>query len=455
VTIASPEKEQLTEVVERAIRYAREMHATDAECTVAEGDEFSAAVRRGEVESLKKAGSRGAGIRVLIGKRSGSAYTSDLTDEGVRTMVRSAVEIAAITSEDPYAGLPDDSEFGQVEGDLQLYFDDVAALGTEDKIDYARRAEAAALNADPQIENSEGASFNSYTATRVFANSRGFLSSYRTSNCSLSVSPVARADGRMERDYWMTAARSSAKLETPEYVGQQAAARVLRRLGARKLPTQKAPVMFEARVARSLLDHVFDAVNGGAMYRNSSFLAGKLGEKIAADHVTIVDDGTLPGLFGSSPCDDEGVPSRRTVVVGNGVLRSYLTNTYSARRLGLRTTGNASRGLTGAPGVGHGNFYFEPGPRSEREMIRDMGRGLLVTELIGFGVNIVTGDYSRGAVGLWIENGEIAFPVSEVTIASTLQEMLLGVEAIAAELEFRGSLASPAVLIREMTISGQ
>jgi PmbA protein len=191
------------------------------------------------------------------------------------------------------------------------------------------------------------------------------------------------------------------------------------------------------------------------VYRNSSFLAGKLGEKIAADHVTIVDDGTLPGLFGSSPCDDEGVPSRRTVVVGNGVLRSYLTNTYSARRLGLRTTGNASRGLTGAPGVGHGNFYFEPGPRSEREMIRDMGRGLLVTELIGFGVNIVTGDYSRGAVGLWIENGEIAFPVSEVTIASTLQEMLLGVEAIAAELEFRGSLASPAVLIREMTISGQ
>jgi PmbA protein len=214
-------------------------------------------------------------------------------------------------------------------------------------------------------------------------------------------------------------------------------------------------VMFEARVARSLLDHVFDAVNGGAVYRNSSFLAGKLGEKIAADHVTIVDDGTLPGLFGSSPCDDEGVPSRRTVVVGNGLLRSYLTNTYSARRLGLRTTGNASRGLTGAPGVGHGNFYFVPGNLSERDMIRGIGRGLLVTELIGFGVNIVTGDYSRGAVGLWIENGEVVFPVSEVTIASTLQEMLLGVEAIAAELDFRGSLASPAVLIREMTISGQ
>jgi PmbA protein len=312
-----------------------------------------------------------------------------------------------------------------------------------------------AMSVDARISNSEGASFSSYVGTHAFANSRGFTSSYRLSSCSLSVVPVARQDSSMERDYWSTAARSAAKLESPEHVGRKAAERVLRRLNPRKVATQRAPVLFEPRVARSLLDHVFDAVNGSAIYRKASFLTGKLDEKIAAGNVTIIDDGTIPGLFGSTPCDDEGVPSGRTVVVEKGVLKNYLLNTYSARRLGMKTTGNASRGLTGAPGVGYGNFYLEPGTRSEKELISGIERGLYVTELIGHSVNTVTGDYSRGAVGLWIEDGKIAFPVSEVTIAGTLQEMLLGIEAIGSELEFRGSLASPAILIREMTVSGQ
>lgn len=453
------DKVLLTDVAARAVELAVKAGATGAECTIEEGNEFSAAVRMGEVESVKEAGSRGAGIRVLLGKKSGSAYTSDLTDEGIAAMVHQAVEIAAITSEDPYAGLPEDYEFGCLEGDLQLFHPDVEALSTEIKIDQAKRAEAAALSFDPRINNSEGASFDSYTAQRVFVNSSGFVNSYRRSSCSLSTVPVARqGDGpnsAMERDFWSTSSRSAAKLESPEYVGRTAAARVLRRLGARKVATQRAPVIFESRVARGLLDHLFDAVNGGAIYRKASFLTGKLGEKIAADNVTIVDDATMPGLFGTGPCDDEGVPSRRTVVVENGILRNYLLNTYAARRLSMKTTGNASRGLTGAPGIGHGNFYLEPGARTLEEMIRDMGRGLLVTELIGFGVNTVTGDYSRGAVGLWIENGAIAHPVSEVTIASTLQEMFAGIAAIGSELEFRGSLASPPVMIREMTISGQ
>lgn len=438
-----------------AIRLAREAGATDAECTIIQGDEFSVSVRRGEVESLKEAGSRGAGLRVLIGKRSGSSYTSDLTPEGIRAMVNGAIEIAGITSDDPFAGLPDDSDFGRIETDLQLYFDDVDALSTDEKIRRARDAEAAAFAVDPRINNSEGASFDSYTGTRVFANSRGFLDSYRTSNCSLTTVPVAREGSSMERDYWMTAARSAARLESPEYVGRKAAERVLQRLGARKVATQKAPVIFEQRVARSLLDHLFDAVNGGAVYRNASFLAGKLGEKVASEKVTVIDDGTIPGLFATSPADDEGVPTRRTVVVENGVLTSYLLNSYSARKLGLRTTGNASRGLTGAASVGHGNFYLEPGQTSMEDLIRGVRSGLYVTELIGFGVNTVTGDYSRGAVGLWIENGELAYPVSEVTIASTLQEILAGIEVVASGLEFRGSLASPALLVREMTISGQ
>jgi PmbA protein len=271
----------------------------------------------------------------------------------------------------------------------------------------------------------------------------------------MSVVPVARLENAMERDYWYTADRSAARLEAPEYVGRKAAERVLRRLGARKVATQRAPVVFEARVARSLLDHVFDGVNGGAVYRNASFLAGKLGQTVAAPGVTIVDDSTMPARFGTYPSDDEGVPGRRTVVVENGVLSSYLLNSYAARRLGLKTTGSASRGLTGNTSVGHGNLYLEAGAKTPGEIIRGVKSGLYVTDLIGFGVNTVTGDYSRGAVGLWIENGELTFPVSEVTIASTLQEMLAGIEEIGSDLEFRGALASPAILIREMTISGQ
>ena len=449
------ERRTLEEIAQRAVRQAVEAGATDAECTIAQGDEFAANVRRGEVESLKEAGSRGAGIRVLMGKRSGSAYTSDLTDEGVAQMVRAALDIADIATEDPFAGLPDDSEFGFIDADLQLYSDDVAELSTEDKIARARQAEAAALALDARIINSEGASFDSYVGMRVFANSRAFVHSYRTSSCSLSVVPVARLDNAMERDYWLTADRSAARLESPEYVGRKAAERVLRRLGARKVATQRAPVVFEARVARSLIDHVFDAVNGGAVYRHASFLAGKLGRTIAASGVTIIDDATMPARFGTYPSDDEGVPGQRTAVVEKGVLSSYLLNSYAARRLGMKTTGSASRGLTGNTSVGHGNMYLEAGSRTPEEIIRSVKSGLYVTDLIGFGVNTVTGDYSRGAVGLWIENGELAFPVSEVTIASTLQEILAGIEEIGSDLEFRGALASPTLLVREMTISGQ
>ncbi len=445
----------MEEIACEAVRLALQGGATDAECSLVQGHEFSVNVRHGQVENLKEAGSRATGIRVLAGQRTGSAYTSDLTRDGIRAMVQGAVEIANITNDDPYAGLPEHSEFGRLETDLELYFDDVEALSTAEKIRLARDAETAALSVDPRINNSEGASFDSYTGMRVFANSRGFVHSYRTSSCALAAVPVAREGDRMERDSWTTAARSSTRLETPEYVGRKAAERVLRRLGPRKVPTQKAPVVFESRAARSLLSHLFDAVNGASVYRKASFLAGQLGRQIAASNVTIVDDATMPRLFGSSPCDDEGVPSRCTVVVENGILSSYLLNTYTARRLGMKTTGNASRGLTGAASVGHGNLYLEPGQSSAEEIIRGIGKGLYVTELIGFGVNTVTGDYSRGAVGMWIENGALSFPVSEVTIASTLQQMLMGLAVIGSDLEFRGSLASPTLLVSEMMISGQ
>jgi PmbA protein len=439
-----------------AIEQAMARGASGAECTIAEGDEFSVTVRMGEVETLKEAGSRAAGIRVLMGKCAGSSYTSDLTPDGIAKMVDAAFEISAITTEDPFAGLPDPEDLGKLAGDLQLYSEDVAALPTDRKIAIAKQAEAAALGFDPRITNSKGASFDTYTGQRAFANSLGFSGGYRSSYCSISVMPVARqTDGKMERDYWYSSSRRFAGLDDPEEVGRIAARRVIRRLGARKVETQKVPVIFEPQTARSLLDHVFDAIDGRSIYRSSSFLAGKLGLQIAAPTVNIIDDGTLPGLMGTSPFDDEGVPSRRTVIIENGFLRNYLLNSYAARKLGHRTTGNASRGVTGNAGISHGNFYLEKGTASPEEMIRGVKNGFFVTELIGQGVNIVTGDYSRGAAGVWIRDGELAFPVSEVTIASTLPDMLKGISGIGDDLLFRGSLESPTLMIGEMTVGGR
>ncbi len=443
------------ELAFEAVRLAQERGATDSECTLAEGEEFSALVRMRQLENLKDAGSRGAGLRVLTGQRVGSAYTSDLSSEGIRRLVDSALDIAAVSSDDPYAGLPEPSELGSISGDLRLYSDDLNQIATPDRIRHALEAEQAALDADPRITNSDGASFSAYSGDRVFANSRGFLGSYRSSSCSLSATPVARQGESMERSYWFSYARSHAGLETPAAIGRRAAERTVQRLGARKVQTQKVAVVFDPLTARSLVSDIFGAVEGDSVYRKASFLADKLGERVASEQVTIIDDGTVPGLFGTSPFDDEGVPTRRTVVIEKGVLKSYLLNTYSARKLGLRTTGNAARGLTGNAGVGHGNLFLAPGERSPEDLIRGISKGLYVTELLGQGVNTVTGDYSRGAAGMWIENGEFAYPVSEVTIASNLKRMLMEVECIAADLEFRGSVASPTLVIREMTVSGK
>lgn len=437
-----------------AVKQALAAGASDAECTISEGEEFSAGIRLGEVETLKEAGSRGAGLRILIGRKTGSSYTSDLSAEGIRQMVSSAIELAAVTTDDPFADLPGAEELGSISGDLRLYNEDIAGLQPGFKIELAKRAEKAALSLDPRITNSEGASFDSHLGRRVFANSRGFEGEYRSSYCSISAVPVAKQGDAMERDYWFSTARGFAGLEQPEDIGRKAAERTLRRLGAVKVETQKVPVVFEPRTARSLLESIFEAVEGRSIYRQASFLEGKIGERVASETVTVIDDGTIPGLFGTSPFDDEGVPTRRTPVIEKGVLKNYLLNTYSARKLGLKTTGNASRGITGNAGIGHGNLFLENGARTPSQIIGGIKNGFYVTELIGSGVNIATGDYSRGAAGLWIRDGQLAFAVSEVTIASTLQQMLMSLEA-ADDLEFRGSTASPTVLIQEMTVGGR
>src|SRR5580658_9835865 len=403
----------LESLVSDVVALAVKAGASDAEAAAREGDEFSVNVRMGEVETLKESGSRGLGLRVFLGTRSGSATTSDLTADGIRQLVDGAMALAHVTEEDPFSGLPEASEFGTAPGDLHLYFDDVYSLSAEERIEWARRAEAAAMAADPRITNSDGGSFDAATGRKAMANSRGFVGSYRTSYAGVSAAPLATdANGKMQRDGWWSSARSFALLETPESVGAEAARRTLRRLGARRVPTQRVPIVFAPEVARSLIGSVFDAASGDSIWRSASFLAGKMGEQIATEKLTIIDDNAMflptgAGGFGSSPFDGEGLPSRRTVVVEGGVLRNYLLNTYSARKLGMKSTHNASRGLAGTPGIGAGNLYVVPGTLTPDQIIGDIPAGLYVTGLMGFGVNVVTGDYSRGATGLWIENGAL------------------------------------------------
>ena len=434
--------------------------ASDAEAVAREGDEFSVDVRMGQVETLKESGSRALGLRVFLGRQTGSASTSDLTPQGIRQLVDGAMALAKLTEEDPFAGLADPGEFGSAGGDLHLYFDDVYSLSGPERIEWARRAEAAALSADPRITNSDGGSFSATTGRRALANSRGFAGSYRTSYAGVSAAPLAKdLNGQMQRDGWWSSARSFAHLESPESVGQEAARRTLRRLGARRMPTQRVPIVFAPETARTLVGSVFDAASGDAVWRGASFLAGKLGETIAAPHLTIVDDNTMllptgAGGFGSSPFDDEGLPAQRTVVLEKGALRNYLLNTYTARKLGMKSTHNAARGLAGAPGTGCGNLYLEPGEFSPEQIIGEVKTGLYVTSLMGFGTNLVTGDYSRGATGLWIENGQLTHAVEEITIAGNLGEMLRNITAVGNDLVFRSSVASPTLRIDGMTIAG-
>jgi PmbA protein len=290
----------------------------------------------------------------------------------------------------------------------------------------------------------------------VLANSHGFVGDYRRSYCSVVAIPIAQDErGGMQRDYWFSVGRSLGRLESPEHVGRKAAERTVRRLGARKAKTAQVPVIFDPLVAASILEHIFEGVNGDSVYRGASFLAGKLGQKIAGENVSVIDDGTIPGGFGTSPFDGEGIPTRRKLVIENGVLKSYLLNTYTAKKLGLETTANASRGLAGTPGIGPGNYFLQPGKTTPKEIIGDVKEGLYVTEFLGHGANLVTGDYSRGASGLWISGGELTYPVEEITVAGNLKDIFFHISEIGDDLEFRGSVASPTIRIDGLTVGGE
>jgi PmbA protein len=457
--IASAVASDLQQLAQDVLNRALKAGATDAEAVVYEGDEFGAKVRLGQVETLKESGSRAVGLRVFIGQRTASTSSSDFSRESIERLVDGAITLAKITSEDPFAGLPEPEEFGQLEGDLKLYFDDVNELPPAERIEIARRAEAAAMAYDTRIQNSGGADFDTATSHKIMMNSRGFTGEYRRSYCDFSVSPIAIDEkGGMQRNYWYSISRTAKKLESPETIGQEAARRTLSRLGARQVKTQKAPVVFSPEISRSIIGNIFDAANGDAIYRHATFFADMLGQQVAGENITVVDDGTMIidgiGGFGTSPFDGEGLPSRRTVLVENGVLKNYVMNTYTARKLGMKSTGNASRGLAGNPGIGAGNFYLEPGTLTPEQIIGDVKDGLYVTETMGFGVNLVTGDYSQGASGVWIENGELAYPVEEITIAGNLKDMYRNIAAIGNDLVFRGSSAAPTMRVDGMTIAG-
>ena len=476
-TIAASDLQQLAaDVLARALRAG----ATDAEAVVYEGDEFDVKVRLGQVETLKESGSRAVGLRVFIASgigsnpaaRTASTSSSDFSPESIDRLVSGAIELARITSEDPFAGLPEPSAFGQHDVAAQhLYFDDVNQQPPADRIRIAREAEAAAMAFDTRIQNSSGGDFDTATSHKILMNSRGFIGEYRRSYCGFSAQPIAHeADGKMQRNYWYSNARTTQLLEDPIAVGHEAARRTLRRLGARRVPTQQAPVVFAPEIARSIIGNIFDAANGDAIYRHATFFADMLGERVAGENITVIDDGTLIfegnsnspgdtvpiqyGGFGTAPFDGEGLPTRRTVLVENGILKNYVTNTYTARKLGMASTGSASRGLAGAPGIGAHNFYLEPGTLTPEEIIAAVPSGLYVTETMGFGVNLVTGDYSQGAAGIWIENGELTFPVEEITIAGNLKDMYRNISAIGNDLHFRSASAAPTLRIEGMTIAG-
>lgn len=444
---------QLEQIAAGLVERATRAGASAADVVVRDADEFSTVLRLGKIESLKEAASKALGLRVLVGTRSATSFSSDFSAASLARLVERTLEMAKVTSEDPASGLAPAELLGRYEGDLELFSADVAELTTDQRIQFARRAEEAALAADPRIRNSEGAWFEASWGTKAYANSLGFVGSYRTSYCAVSVAPIAE-DGGMQRDYWYSVARRAAALEEPEAVGRRAAERALRKLHARKISTCRVPVVFDPETARSLVGHIFEAVRGNAIYRSASFLTGKLGQRVAGENLTVFDDGLRLGGFGSRPFDDEGVPASVTPVIEQGVLQNYLLNCYTARKLNLRTTGNAARGVAGPPAVGPKNFYLAAGKDSPQEIIRSVKNGFYVTDVIGFGVNIVTGDYSRGAAGLWIENGELTYPVEEVTIAGNLAEILNHIEGVGSDLEFRSALAAPTLLVDGLTVAG-
>jgi PmbA protein len=428
--------------------------ASQGDVVMVEGDSFFVTVRLGEVEKISQAQEKRLGLRLFSGSSSASASTSDISREAIERLVDDTINMARATAQDPFSGLPDASLLARDLPDMDLFDDAARSVSVDEKIAIALAAEKTAMEFDPRITNSEGAEFSNQTGRVIYASSQGFCGEYHGSTFGHSVAPVASQNGSMQRDYWYSSNRKFARLDSPQSVGKKAAERVLRRLGARKIKTCEVPIVFDPDMAASLLRNLSSALSGYSLYKGASFLNGQLGNRIASELTTVWDDGTIPGALGSKPFDSEGLPITRKAVVENGVLLSYLLDTYSAKKLSMASTGNASRSIGEPPGVAPTNFYLAPGPHTPDAIIGSVKQGLYLTETIGFGVNLVTGDYSRGAAGIWIENGELTFPVEEVTIAGNLKDMFQNIEMVGHDLEMRGRIAAPTLKISQMTVAG-
>jgi len=444
----------LAEIASQVVERAKSKGATAADAFLREDESFRVTVRHGEVEKLKESASSKLRLRVFVGKRTATSQTTDLSRQQVAKLVDETLEMATLTSEDESGGLPDKSSHPTILPDLQLKDPAWDDLTPEQRIKLAKEAETAAFETDPRITNSDGSSFEYERSRTVLANTAGFLGDYETTGGYLVSSPIAESNGTKQRGHWFSIACHRDRLESPEKVGRHAAQRTLQCLGARKVKTCEVPVVFDPVTARTLMRHVFDAVSGDAIYRKRSFMVDKVGERVASENVTIVDDARLVAGLGSSPFDDEGIATQTTPIIQSGVLQNYLHSAYSARKLNTRPTGNGSRTATGSITVGPTNFYLQEGRYSPDEIISSVQSGLYVVELFGFGVNIVSGDYSRGVTGLWIENGKLAYPVHEVTIAGNLSQMLQAIEMIGNDNVFMGTVAAPTLKIRSMTLSG-
>jgi len=437
------EQPDLEQIVAQALALARKRGATAAEAGVGVGSGLSVTVRLGEVETLEYQRDRSLGVTVYVGQRKGSASTANLTPSAVEETVTKALSIASFTAEDEYSGLPDAELMARELPDLDLCHPwDIDAPGA---IELAKRCEAAGLAVDSRIRNSEGASVATHRNLRVLGNSHGFIGGYPSTSHTVSCVVLGQANGDMERDYWYTAARDWRELEDIEEVGRKAAGRALGRLGAGKLATRKAPILFAPEVARGLIGHLVAAIGGGAQYRRSSFLLDAAGQQVFPQAISLSERPHLRGALGSAPFDGEGVATRDRDLVVNGVLTGYLLDAYSARKLGLTTTGNAG-GVHNLVVLGERLDYDA--------LLQRLGTGLLVTEMMGQGVNAVTGDYSRGATGFWIENGVVDRPVHEITVAGNLRDMYKGIIALGDDVDRRGAIHCGSILIEQMTIAG-
>jgi PmbA protein len=437
-------QQSLEQTAAEAVELARKLGADEAEAGLSFDEGLSVTVRLGELESVERQRDRGLAITVYVDGRKGSASTTRASREALEETAAKALSIASFTAEDPYAGLADKQLMAREPRDLDLYHPWSLTVETAEAL--AKEAEDAARATDKRITNSEGASTSTSSGVQVYANSHGFCGGYATSSHYLGCSVVAEGEDSLERDYWYSSARDSAQLEHPQKVGVESAERALRRLGARQISTRQVAVVYPAELARGLFGHLVSAIRGTSQYRGASFLLDACGEQIFPDFLQIEEDPFIAGAMASAPFDNEGVATRARTLVDSGVLRGYVLSSYSARRLGLETTGNAG---------GVHNLVVSPTTGTLEEILGDAGEVFLVGELLGQGVNTVTGDYSRGAAGFWVENGEIAHAVNEVTLAGNLRDLFRGIRAVGSDIDLRGSVRCGSVLVEGLTVAGK